>query len=185
MMTKAVKWLLIVSMEELKIIMSTISQKPVTSSNIPQYSSFENGTYQMLKYLRMAGDFGPSFLEIGKHFSESGHKNGAYVKYGENHAKLAELLGLVKIKKTDRKRVFLSDLGREIERLDIEKQQDCYTKLASRIPIVQEAIKLGLSDAKELEKHLHNYLSPVTAVRRRKNTWSLIEKILGCENNGV
>ena len=167
-------------------MIKTMQQKPVKSQNIPQYSSFENGTYQMLKYLRMAGDFGPSFLEIGKHFSENGHKKGAYVKYGENHAKLAELLGLVTIEKKDRKRVFLSDIGREIERLEAEKQQVCYTKLAARIPIVQEAIRLNLSNAKELEEHLRNYLSPITAVRRRKNTWMLIEKIiLGCDNHGA
>ena len=174
---KIVDELLCVGIDEIKKAVLATPQQTVTNHNIPQYSSFMNGTSEMLKYLRMSGDYGPSFIEIGEHYLESGHKATAYIKYGENHAKLAELLGIVVIKKSDKKRVFLSDIGREIEKLDSEKQEECYIKLAFRIPIVQEAIRLNISSAKELEVHLNTYLSPVTAVRRRKNTWSLIEKV--------
>jgi len=177
--------LLNTSLEELCEWLRDLEQKTVNTHNIPQYSSYKDGTFEMLKYLRMSGDFGPSFPEIGEHFLESGHKSMAYIKYGENHAKLAQLLGLVEIKKTDKKRVYLSEIGRTIEKLSEEKQYDCFAKLAVRIPIVQEAIKQDIPSAKELEEHLKIYLSPVTALRRRKNTWELIKRLQGCEHNGI
>lgn len=173
------------TIEDIKQATLSIPQLIVTSHNIPQYSSFANGTSEMLKYLRMSGDYGPSFIEIGEHYLESGHKATAYIKYGENHAKLAELLGLVIIKRLDKKRTFLSDLGREIEKLRSEQQDNCFAKLALKIPIVQEAIRFNIASPKELEAHLVKYLSPITAIRRRKNTWLLIEKVRGYENNGV
>lgn len=173
------------TIEDIQQAALSIPQPIVSAHNIPQYSSFANGTSEMLKYLRRSGDHGPSFIEIGEHFLESGHNATAYIKYGENHAKLAELLGLVSIKRLDKKRAFLSDIGREIEKLKIEKQDDCFAKLALKIPIVQETIRLNIESPKELEAHLVNYISPVTAIRRRKNTWLLIEKVRGGEKNGV
>ncbi len=180
-----VKDLLSTDINDVCKCVSLIEQKEVNSHNIPQYSNYDKGTVEMLKYLRMAGDFGPSFTEIGEHFLESGHKPEAYIKYGENHSKLAELLGIVVIKKQDRKRVYLSEIGREIEKLDVNEQYDCFVKLSARIPIVQEAIKLGINNQTDLENHLKRYLSYTTAVRRRKNTWVLIEKLQGCDKNGV
>ena len=180
---QVVEELLCTDLKSIKEFIVSIPQKTITSYNIPQYSNYNNGTYEMIKYLRMAGDFGPSYLEIGEHFLENSHKKVAYIKYGENHAKLAELLGLVEIKKVDRKRVYLTGIGKEIEKLDVNIQQDCFNKLSCRIPIVQEAIKSNIASANELESHLNNYLSPSTARRRKKNTWVMIEVIRGCEEN--
>jgi len=174
-----------ISQSEICNCISRMECPNVNSHNIPQYSNYDNGTYEMLKYLRMSGDFGPSFTEIGEHFLERGHKPVAYIKYGENHSKLAELLGLVEIKKTDRKRVYLSEVGKRIEKLEKKQQFDCFTKLAARVPIVQEAVKRGISSPKELEVLLNDYLSAVTALRRRRNTWILVERLQGKEQDGV
>ena len=179
--SKIIAELLNTNTTEICTCISIKEPNTVSKYNIPQYSCYPNGTYEMLRYLRMSGDYGPSFVEIGEHFLESGHKQTAYLKYGENHAKLAELLGIVEIKKIERKRVFMSDIGKIIEKLDVKKQNDCFIKLAARIPIIQEAIKLGITNQKDLEEHLSRYLSQTTATRRRKNTWMLIEKLQGCE----
>ncbi len=157
----------------------SITQKPVTKYNIPQYSNYENGTSEMIKYLRMSGDFGPSYTEVGEHFLLSGHNSSAYTKYGENHSKLADLLGVAVIKKEDRKRIYLSEIGKIIEQLKYEDQKDCFAKLAVRIPIVQRALKLDIKTSAGLEVLLNDYLSPSTALRRKKNNWVLIENIRG------
>lgn len=166
---------------EIRALMLDLDQKKVTTYNIPQYSSFDDGSIRLIEYLRMAGDFGPSFVEVGQHFLDIGHSEVAYTKYGENHSKLGELLGLVEIIKKDRKRVFLTDLGREVEKLDKEKQRVCLAKLSARIPIVQEAMKKDICDIDKLEQLLNIYLSAATALRRRRNTWDLIVLAQGCE----
>ena len=156
-------------------------QGQITTGTIPQYSSFEDGTTNLIKYLRMAGDFGPSFVEVGKHYLESGHQERAYIKYGENHSKLAQILGMVTIKKEDRKRVYLSEIGFELEKRNEDDQHECFIKLAGLIPIVQYAVKNNIEDDRTLEKVLNEYLSPTTALRRIRNTWYLVAAIRGEE----
>lgn len=80
-------------------IVVNLEQKVITTASIPQYSSFDDGTTNLIQFLRMAGNFGPSFVEVGKHYLETGHQERAYIKYGENHAKLSEILGTTIIKK--------------------------------------------------------------------------------------
>lgn len=169
------------SRSDIVSIIKTLPQKEITTATIPQYSSFKDGTINMLKYLRMAGDFGPSFVDIGRHYLESGHNERAYVKYGENHAKLGYLLGITDIRKTDRNRIYLSELGIALEKMSEDIQHDCFIKLAGNIPIIQYAIKNNIDTSEELEKELMKYLAPTTALRRRRNTWYLISALRGDE----
>ncbi len=178
-----VKELLLVDNKEICDCVLNIEHIIIEKKTIPQYSSYANGTFDMLKYLRMSGDYGPTFAEIGEHFLERGHKSTAYIKYGENHAKLAALLGVVEIRKNGKNHVFLTDLGKTVEKLELSKQKECFIKLSARIPIVQEAIKQGISSANELEVYLKKYLSPITAIRRRRNTWVLIDNLRGAERD--
>lgn len=156
-------------------------EKAIEPYSIPQYSSYEDGTVNMIHYLRCIGDFGPSFVEIGKHYLGSDRNDVAYRKYGENHAKLAEVLGLAYIVNDGSKRVHLTEIGRELEKRDIEVQKSCIKKLAGQIPIVQKAIRDDFKSSKELESLMRNYLSESTVQRRRKNTWDLVCKLRGDE----
>lgn len=159
-------------------IIYNADQSVIEPKNIPQYSSYEHGTIDMIDFLRKSGDYGPTFLEVGKHFLGVGRKSGAYVKYGENHSKLASLLGLVVIKKEIRQmRVYLSELGRALEKKDLEMQKDIIVKLAIQIPIIQFSIKKGYEDSYELLDCLEQYLSSKTAERRRNNTWFLYKSL--------
>ena len=165
------------SNENICYLISGLEQKEIVTYSIPQYSSFVDGTTNMIKYLRMAGDFGPSFLEVGQHYIDSGSDERAYVKYGENHAKLAEILGVVEIRQESRKRVYLNELGKSLEKRSEAEQEDCFVKLSGRVPIVQYAIKHGTPDAKALEEVMRMYLSKSTAERRRRNTWDMVIKL--------
>ena len=156
-------------------------EKTIEPYNIPQYSSYDDGTVNIIHYLRCIGDFGPNFVEIGKHYLGSDHNDVAYTKYGENHAKLAEALGLASIVNEGRKRVYLTEIGRELEKRDIEVQKNCIKKLAGQIPIVQRAFKDDFRGVSELERLMYDYLSESTVKRRRKNTWDLVCKLRGDE----
>lgn len=69
-------------------IVVNLEQKVITTASIPQYSSFDDGTTNLIQFLRMAGNFGPSFVEVGKHYLETGHQERAYIKYGENQCQV-------------------------------------------------------------------------------------------------
>ena len=93
------------------------SDPKITTDNIPQYSSYIDGTKKLINILRMAGDIGPTFKEIGVYLLGSGKSDTAYVKYGENHAKLAREYGLVYFIRSGSYKVYLTKLGKIVEQL--------------------------------------------------------------------
>ena len=171
--------LLEISKEDIRDYIRSMNIQDIAPKNVPQYSSISDGTIGMISYLRKSGNFGPDFDEVGKHFLGINHNEAAYKKYGENHSKLAELLGVVDIRNEGRRKVYLNDLGIEIEKLNVEEQEDCFDKLACRIPVVQYAIQNDIYDGNEVEILLQHYLAETTAKRRRKNTLDLILRLRG------
>ena len=148
------------------------------SWNIPQFSSFNNGTIFLIKKLRMGGNYGPTFKEIGEQFLGQGKKKGAYVKYGENHAKLGQLYDLVYIKKDGVSRVYLSTLGKMLESLEINEQKKLLSKFSFKIPIIQQCVKYDILNPDEVMELLMKYLSESTALRRKSNVITIL-KMLG------
>lgn len=177
--TSLVELLLTTSKEEICNYIKEMRVGNITPGNVPQYSSLADGTTEIIKYLRMSGNFGPSFEEVGRHFLKINHNVAAYTKYGENHSKLAGMLGVVDIYRGSRRKVYLNELGIEIEKRPIEEQEDCFDKLACRIPVVQYAIQNDIYDGNEIEMLLQQYLAETTAKRRRKNTLDLILRLRG------
>lgn len=165
---------------EISEIIKSSKLRPITKSNIPQYSSLFNGTLGLMHYLRMSGNFGPSYYEVGKHFLDNNQNRTALVKYGENHSKLAGLLGIVSLVKEGRlSKVYLNELGKCIESMDEPVQQALISKLSINIPIVSFCIKNDINTVDQLEEILLEYLTDVTAIRRRKNTWDLVKLYRG------
>ena len=150
----------------------------VNSANIPQFSFFDNGTIFLIEKLRMGGNYGPTFKELGEQFLGQGKKKGAYVKYGENHAKLGRLYDLVYIKKDRVSRVYLSTLGRILEGLEIEEQEELLSKFSFKIPIIQQCIKYDILNSDGVMELLMEYLSVNTALRRKSNVINIL-KMLG------
>lgn len=164
-----------ISKDDLVGLIKYCDIRSIDATNIPQYSTYEDGTYNMLQYLRMSGDFGPRYAEIGSHYLDNNQNKDALVKYGENHSKLASLLGLVRIKKCGRvSRVYLSELGKRIERMENQEQIIMISRLSVGIPIIGHCIKHDVYTVDQLYGILLEYLTEVTATRRRKNTWDIL-----------
>ncbi|HZJ76488.1 MAG TPA: hypothetical protein VFC70_02155, partial [Oscillospiraceae bacterium] len=93
--SQLIKELSSISLPPLLTMVIDKSAPKIMTDNIPQYSSYTDGTKKLINILRMAGDNGPSFKEIGIYLLGGGRSDVAYIKYGENHAKLAREYGLV------------------------------------------------------------------------------------------
>ena len=161
------------SFSELRSIVVKCDELPITAANIPQYSNYDNATVNIISSLRKSGNFGPDFLEVGRHYLISNRSEWAYQKYGENHSKTAAELGLATIKKEDTQRVYLSRLGLLVEQKGLDIQKDLIFKLAIGIPIIQKFIKVNLQDKNQIIPIMLDYLSETTAKRRLNNCWCL------------
>jgi len=80
--------------------------------DVVQFSNFEDCTCKLVKVLYFSGNKGYSYEEVGGILLDAKRKNLALKKYGENHSKTANVLGLTKIIKINNKtQVFLTNLG--------------------------------------------------------------------------
>lgn len=174
---RLVDTLLSISTEDINRTIKGCEKCQILPKNIPQFSNYENGTLNILKRLRMAGDFGPTFAELGEQFLESGKKESAYKKYGENHAKIAQLLGLVVIVRKSHSRVYLSQLGKVVESYTIEEQVRIIHRLIFRIPVIKFLIREHKYSSDEVYETLSMFLSPSTAMRRKSNVERLLKEI--------
>ncbi len=125
------------TIEEIIDFIKKNKNSEITQENIPQFSSYENGTSMLIEKLRMGGNFGPTFRELGEQLTGGIKKKEAFVKYGENHAKLGQLYDLVYIYPMKSRRVYLSSLGRLVENLQLEEQNEILHRLLFRIPVIQ------------------------------------------------
>lgn len=144
------------------------------ASDVLQYSSFDDCTVNICKVFKEAGDKGFTALEAGKLLENDGieRKDGAYLKYGENHSKAAVQLGLLNCLSN---KFFLSCLGYVINDIDITEQRKIITRLILRNKLVQrllyKAIKNGHSDY----NYETGFLSSSTSLRRKSNVRKVIE----------
>lgn len=172
-----IKELSSISLPSLLTMVIDRSDPKIMTDNIPQYSSYNNGTKRLINILRMAGNNGPSFREIGIYLLGGGRSDVAYIKYGENHAKLAREYGLVYFTRSGLYRVYLTKLGKIIEQSDDDAQNDILVKLSLRIPIIQYCFKNLIFSPEDVEELLNDYLSKSTALRRKNNVLTIINMI--------
>ena len=172
-----IKELSSISLPSLLTMVIDKSVPKIMTDNIPQYSSYNNGTKRLINILRMAGNNGPSFREIGIYLLRDGKSDVAYIKYGENHAKLAREYGLAYFTRSGSCKVYLTKLGKIIEQSDDDFQNDILVKLSLRIPIIQHCFKNLIFSPKDVEGLLNNYLSKSTALRRKNNVLIIINMI--------
>ena len=146
----------------------------IKSGNIPQFGNYDRGSTRIVEILHDSGNIGPDFKKIGYYLLGHGGNDLAYYKYGENHAKLAELMDLSFITHESPRRIYLSELG-----FIYYQSEDMFReKLAKiqilKIPIIHKIIKENIVPENYLNLLCH-YLAPTTAMRRLQNIRTLLD----------
>ena len=139
----------------------------IESGDIFQFSDLDDGTTVFCEKMSRTDNPGMKFIDIGRLLLDDGkdRKDGALVKYGENHAKTAEMLGLsFELCKT----YYLSGIGYIYVELSKEQQDRFLTRLVLRNKLITrlyQATKNGNVNMREFMYMLSDY----TYVRRKSN----------------
>lgn len=147
----------------------------ITAHDVFQFSSFDDATIRMCSEMQKTDNPGMSHLDVGKMLLNDGkeRKDGAYVKYGENHAKTGAAIGLLyELCRT----YFLSCIGMVYPQLP-EAQRECLlTRLILRNSFISRVIKATQNGDVQMRQFLYMF-SYSTYVRRRSNIKSIVAVI--------
>lgn len=163
--------------------METVSRMDVDNelktAAIPCFSSFLHGAVRVSELLEFAPD-GLTYTDIGHQIMNSANQS-AQLKYGENHAKLAEMMSLVTIDYHKPAVVRATALGHYLTAVPWQKKADLLRKLLLRNQCVQLILWQAISGG-VIYRNITNMLSESTAIRRRTNVKSFMEFILEPES---
>ena len=148
----------------------------LNSRDIFQFSSFNDATIKLSKKISMINNPGLKVIDIGKLLLDDNmiRKNGAYTKYGENHAKTAESIGLMfELSNT----YFLSCIGFIYHSLNKMSQDKLICRLLLRnifVTYILNRAKLNIVDMRNELK----MLSDSTYIRRKSNIKTILNKLI-------
>jgi len=148
----------------------------INSYSIPQFSNYVHGTKELVEILNIIGNSGLSYLDVGKYLLSGNRKKEAYIKYGENHAKLAELHDLVIIRKNSLRKAYNTVLGSATLSLLQPDLDILLTKLSLKIPIIKKLIIIAHEKKTSISNTIE-FLSKSTLERRKPNIIYLLNKI--------
>lgn len=149
--------------------------KDISIDLIPQFSNFEDGTYRTVELLVANGNKGVTFDELGI-MLQGKRSDAANKKYGENHAKLAELLDLVTITFDRPRKIFLTKLGEISSKRSLVEKQNILKQQIFRMPIIKDIIINHSQKEFSIINYLLNLnLAETTAIRRSSNIKTLFE----------
>lgn len=152
----------------------------ISYSDVFQFSNFDDTNINLVKTLKLAGNSGFSFEEVGFYLlrnKKSVNTKGANIKYGENHSNTARLLGLTKY---IGKKVYLTNVGYVFDKLTEGQQKKLLSRLAIRSRLVSSILHEAMRKDVDIDKKL-GFLAETTFNRRRNN----VRKIFDCvKNNG-
>lgn len=155
--------------EIIDIIKENFVEHPISSSDITQFSDFDNAVYNTPYLIIASRESNIGFIQMGYMLLRSPKKDGAYFKYGENHAKTAAQIGLCCVQ---RGKINPSYLGVSFISLSKEEREELMPKLLLYIPLIQNFYALN-RDTDRLQSYF-SLLSKSTQVRRRSNVKTLI-----------
>lgn len=140
----------------------------VFSSDVPQFSSIDAATQKICSLLSQLPPRGFSFEEIGK-ILQPGHTDVVYAnkKYGENHVKTAESLGLTL---SDNRKYYLSAIGYIFPSLSKFQQEQLVSRTVLRNSLVYNVLHKVLNGHAVSILDEISFLSESTAKRRKNNS---------------
>ena len=139
----------------------------ITPKDVFQFSTLEAGTDHVCQALSSAGNPGVTFIEAGKLMLNDGslRKDTAYIKYGENHLKTAEGLGLLyELTRT----YFVSCIGEIYLTLSEADKKKLIIRLFLRNKLLSRLVKAASKGKVNAMQFLY-MLSDSTYVRRKSN----------------
>ena len=151
----------------------------ISSRDVVQFSSIADATVNICIKMLLSGDKGLRYDDIGKMLLDDGNqrKQGALKKYGENHSKTAEELGLTQFKSYY---CFLTAVGRIYPSLESVDQRKLLSRLALRNNLMQKIIREASRGNVDLKGTI-SFLSESTVKRRIPNVKKMLSLIL--DNN--
>lgn len=157
--------------EFLNYIYSDKDSVSITAKDVFQFSNLEDATTNLCCKLIDIDNPGIAFIDAGKMLQADGisRKPGADTKYGENHLKTAEILGLVyELTKV----YFLSCIGMIYPKLLDEDREKLLVRLILRSNMVRRLVNATKNGNVQLRQFLY-MLSDSTYIRRRSNVRSI------------
>ena len=146
----------------------------IKSSDVFQFSNFDDATKFFCEKMEAIDNPGLSHLEVGKLLLDDGKErtDAAYIKYGENHSKLAKELGLgFEVCNT----YYLSGIGYIYNELSDKSQKALLDRLILRSTLIKRMLQACENGNVDLRQFLY-MLADSTYVRRKSN----IKRVLTC-----
>lgn len=158
----------------IEYINKNCKREVIMASDVFQFSNLNNATTNICSSIKEINNPGLKFKIIGELLLDDGinRSDVALNKYGENHIKMAESLGLAF--KNDKKYYYLSGIGMIYNELPTEVRENLLTRLVLRNKLIVQIIISSTNGKLDLEAFLYD-LSRSTYVRRKSN----IRKIIG------
>ena len=148
--------------------------QPVMAADVFQFSDFDDATINICRSICKVGNGGVKFIEVANLLLTDNvpRKDGALSKYGENHIKTAEAMGLAF--RNDSKTYYLSAWGCVFAELSNDTQEKFLLRLIIRNKLITQLFIAANHGAFDLEAFLYD-LSKSTYLRRRTNINRIIE----------
>ncbi|AIO18963.1 hypothetical protein KQ51_01085 [Candidatus Izimaplasma bacterium HR1] len=157
----------------------------IKSGDIPQFSKLKHCGFDLVHRLaKLDFCYGFTYDEIGEIYLDDDHKQLAYKKYGENHAKTAEMFGLIFIDRGTRPhKSYLTNLGKLISEneysiIDLVLTNTIITSSFFRYILVKAYFE-DVSVSKEID-----FLALETIKRRLPNIFGVL-KFIEDNSNGI
>lgn len=160
-----------------EFILHDMARCGITTADVPQFSSWDEGTDNICEVISKAGDRGFTHAEIGCLLFHDGKVRNkiACRKYGEGHAKLAKCLGLLQeIDKT----YFLSCVGYVWGTLNRILKDKLYTRFLLRFNLIQFLLQQTQNGGVEFKTVARNIgLSEWGCYRRHSNVKCILDRL--------
>lgn len=149
---------------------------PIVAADVFQFSDFDDATQNICYKLCENNNPGLKFKEIAELlFNDNIQRSDcALNKYGENHIKTAELIGLAF--KDVSKKYYLSSIGYVFNELDEKNKERLLIRLIIRNKLISQLLVAALQGQFDMEAFLYD-LSKSTYIRRKSNIKRIINII--------
>lgn len=154
------------------------SHEQIESKDIFQFSNLNDATFRLSQVLVGQGNPGSSYIDIGKMLLNDGKSrtDGAYIKYGENHAKTSSSLGL----SFEMSHItFASCIGMVANDLSDDEKEKMLVRLILRNKLIWRMYSATRKGNLNTRSMFH-MLSDSTYMRRKSNLSTILKVLSNC-----